>query len=74
MERFHARGTLTQLVAGSGGKSHYAIDRSHPGLAFADDSHYGALRIALTPGRARLQFIAVDGSQLDAAAVPCRTS
>jgi hypothetical protein len=74
MQRFHARGTLTQLVAGSGGKGHYPIDRSHPGLAFADDSHYGALRIDLTPGRARVAFIAADGSQLDAAVEPCRTS
>jgi hypothetical protein len=74
MQRFHARGTLTQLVAGSGGNGHYPIDRSHPGLAFADDSHYGALRIELTPGKARVAFIAADGSQLDAAVEPCRAS
>lgn len=74
MQRFRARGTLTQLVAGSGGNGHYPVDRSHPGLAFADDDDYGALRINLTPGRAGLAFIAADGSQLDAAVVPCRRS
>ncbi|MDT4935104.1 MAG: hypothetical protein QOK11_2996 [Pseudonocardiales bacterium] len=73
MERFRARGTLTQLVAGSGGKSHYAVDRSHPGLAFANDRLYGALRIDLAPGSARLAFFATDGSLLDTTVVPCRT-
>jgi hypothetical protein len=74
MQRLRARGTLTQLVAGSGGNRRYRVDRSYPGLAFANDSDYGALRLDLTPGRAGVGFVAADGRRLDAGVVPCRSS
>jgi hypothetical protein len=72
MQRFRARGTLTQLVSGAGGKSHYPIDRSHPGLAFANDSVYGALRLELRPGSARISFHAAGGRRLDTSTVRCK--
>jgi hypothetical protein len=72
MQRFRARGGLIQLVAGAGGKSHYPVNRRRSGLAFADDQHYGALRIELTPGRARLTFVDTAGRTLNSANVACR--
>lgn len=72
MQRWHRRGTLTQLVSGAGGAAHYRIDHAHPGLAFANDTRHGALRLDLRPGSARLAFIATDGRTLDATKVSCR--
>jgi hypothetical protein len=39
---------------------------------FANDRDYGALRIDLQPGRARLRFITAGGRVLDDSAVSCR--
>lgn len=72
MQRFRPQGGLIQVVSGAGGESHYAVRRSRAGLAFSDDRRYGALRIELTPGRARLAFVDTAGHTLDAANVPCR--
>lgn len=72
MQRFRARGTLTQVVSGAGGAAHYRIDRSRAGLVFADDTRDGALRLELRPGSARLSFISTAGRTLDSAKVPCR--
>jgi hypothetical protein len=74
MQRYApVRGT-TEIVSGAGGKDRYAIDRGHPGLRFADDIHFGALRLALRPGAARVEAIGVDGRRLDATTVRCRRS
>jgi hypothetical protein len=72
MQRLRARGGLIQLVSGAGAKGHYFVDRSHKGLAFADDHHDGALRIELTPGLARVSFVDTAGRTLDATNVPCQ--
>lgn len=71
MQRMRARGGLVQLVAGAGGHSHYAVRRNYPGLAFADDSHFGALRIVLRPGSATIDFISTRGRTLDSSRVHC---
>jgi hypothetical protein len=72
LQRLRPIGGLTQIVAGAGGRGHYPVDRSDRRLAFADDTHYAALRLRLSPRRARLAFIAVDGTVLDRSAVRCR--
>jgi Calcineurin-like phosphoesterase len=72
MQRFRSRGGLIQLVSGAGGKGHYAVRRGRTGLRFADDRHYGALRIDLTPGYARLAFVDTAGHTLDSTKVACR--
>ena len=64
---------LTQLVSGSGGRSHYRVRRADPRLAFSDDTHFGALRLSLAPGRARIAFISARGAVLDRSSVGCRT-
>jgi hypothetical protein len=72
MQRFAPRGGLVQYVSGAGGRSHYAVNRAHPGLLFADDRSWGALRLELTPGSARLEFVSTRGTRLDSSRVACR--
>ena len=62
---------ITQLVDGSGGRSHYLVRHADRRLAFGDDTHYGALRLNLAPGRARIAFITAGGKVLDHSSVRC---
>ena len=71
MQRFRPIDGMTQVVSGAGGHGHYALRRD-PRLAFGDDRRYGALRIDLGPGGARLRFVAAGGRVLDASTVRCR--
>ena len=48
---------------GAGGRELYPVNRADPRLAFADDTHHGALRIKLRPDRAVLTFVAEDGTR-----------
>jgi hypothetical protein len=59
------------LVSGAGGRHLYAVDERDSRLAFADDKHFGALRIELHRGRAVLTFVAADGAMLDRSTVRC---
>jgi Calcineurin-like phosphoesterase len=72
MERLHPINGITQYVDGAGGKELYPVNTSDPRLAFADDTHHGALRIRLTPTQAVLTFVAEDGTTLDRSTVNCR--
>jgi hypothetical protein len=72
MQRMAPRGGLVEYVSGAGGRSHYALHRSYPGLAFGDDTSWGALRILLRPGNAQLDFISAGGQRLDSSSVSCR--
>jgi acid phosphatase type 7 len=72
MQRLLPVDGITQYVDGSGGNELYPVNRDDPRLAFADDSHHGALRIALRPERASLLFFAEDGTALDRSTVNCR--
>ena len=71
MQRFKPVGGTTELVSGAGGHSLYDL-RPDPRRAFGQDREYGALRIDLRPGRARLRFVATDGDVLDSSVVRCR--
>lgn len=71
MQRLKPVEGLTQLVSGAGGRSHHGVDRRDERVSFADDRHYGALRLRLSPGRADLAFVAVGGRVLDASTVTC---
>jgi hypothetical protein len=72
MQRLHPIDGVTPFVDGAGGQELYPVNRDDPRLAFFDDSHHGALRIMLRPGRAALTFVAQDGARLDRSAVACR--
>ncbi len=71
MQRLRPLDGITQYVAGAGGHGLYRLPRRDPRLAFGDALNYGALRIELRPGRARLAFVSVDGRILDVSVVRC---
>ena len=71
MQRWKPVGGIAQYVSGAGGRSLYLIRRRDPRLAYGTGSAYGALRIELRPGRARLAFVSVGGRILDVSVVPC---
>ena len=70
MQRFKPRDGLTQYVSGAGGHVRYALRRDSR-LAFGRADVDGALRIVLRPGRATLEFRAVDGRVLDRSEAAC---
>ena len=71
MQRLRPVDAITQYVAGAGGHGHHRLKRDRR-LAFGNDRDYGALRIELAAGRARLAFVSADGRILDTSVVPCR--
>jgi hypothetical protein len=72
MQRFKPVDGITQLVSGAGGHGLYRFERRDPRLAFGNTSTYGALRIELRPGRARVAFVSSGGRILDVSVVRCR--
>jgi len=70
MQRFEPVDAITQYVSGAGGRKHYALRRD-PRLAFGNDRDFGALRIELRPGRARMAFVSADGRILDVSTAGC---
>src|SRR3954469_21303979 len=73
MQRFRPKAGLVQVVQGAGGEPHSRVTRSHPGLAWSDDTHWGATRITLSRGHARVSFVATSGRTLDSQTFTCRT-
>ena len=71
MQRFAPRGGVHQLISGAGGAGLYPVE-PRPGLAFSNDTDFGALRLELRPGSARWAFVTVDGRRLDSGRVRCR--
>jgi hypothetical protein len=72
MQRMKRRDGITEFVSGAGGKSRYDLDHGYPGLAFANDQDYGALRLELSPGIARFAFVTSGGRTLDRGTIRCR--
>jgi len=70
MQRFRPVDGITQYVSGAGGHGRYRL-RDDPRLAFGNDRDFGALRIELSPGRARLVFVSAAGQILDVSTVRC---
>jgi calcineurin-like phosphoesterase family protein len=71
MQRFDPIDGITQYVSGAGGHGLYHLDKRYPRMAFGTARTYGALRIELRPGRARLVFVSADGRILDLNVVRC---
>lgn len=74
LQRMRPIDGITQLISGAGGAAIYPVNRDDPRLAFFDDTHHGAIRLKLTPGRAVVSFVASDGSLLDRSVVRCAQS
>ena len=72
MQRFAPVDGITQYVSGAGGHGRYGL-RTDGRLAFGNDRDYGALRIELRPGRARLAFVSAGGGILDVSTARCTT-
>jgi hypothetical protein len=70
MQRLRPVDGMTQYVSGAGGHPRYSL-RADPRLAFGNDRDFGALRVELRPGRARMVFVSADGRILDASRVRC---
>jgi hypothetical protein len=72
MQRFRPVGGITSFVSGAGGHSLYPVRRERR-LAFADDTHFGALRLRLRRGLADHAFVTAGGRAVDRGRVRCRT-
>lgn len=70
MQRFKPVDGMIQYVSGAGGHGRYALRRDRR-LAFGNDRDFGALRIELSPGRARTVFVSADGRILDVNVARC---
>ena len=70
MQRFRAVDGITQYISGAGGRKRYALRRDRR-LAFGHDRDFGALRIELSPGRARTAFVSAGGRILDVHTLRC---
>jgi hypothetical protein len=71
MQRFDPIDGITQYVSGAGGHGLYRLAANYPRMAFGASRVYGALRIELRPGRARLAFVSEAGTILDLNVVRC---
>ena len=71
LQRLRRRDGITQLVAGAGGRSRYPLRRDRR-LVFGNASSDGALRLDLSPGRARYAFVGADGRVLHRGSARCR--
>jgi fibronectin type 3 domain-containing protein len=62
---------VTELVAGMGGHAHGKWATTDSRVVKSDNTHYGALRLALNGAGADFQFVAVGGQVIDSGSVPC---
>jgi Calcineurin-like phosphoesterase len=62
---------IVQFVSGAGGRELYEVDERDQRVAFADDTHFGALRLVLREGEADWEFVAADGTVLDRGTLRC---
>ena len=73
MQRMKPRDGIVEVISGAGGHgSQYALDADDARLAFADAEHDGALRMRMSRGQVKLDFVATGGQVLDSSVVHCR--
>jgi hypothetical protein len=72
MQRLLPIDGITELVVGTGGRSHYGVDDDDKRLAFYNDHSDGALRLRLGRGLASYAFISTTGRMVDSGRVRCR--
>jgi hypothetical protein len=72
LQRMKPRDGIVHFVSGGGGHGHYNLNERDPRLAWANERSYGALRLELSPGRARYAFVNDRGRTLDSGTISCR--
>jgi 3',5'-cyclic AMP phosphodiesterase CpdA len=72
MQRFKRRDGMNQYVSGAGGRERYGVNTRDRRLAFGRADRFGALRIVLGEGSAKLEFRSATGRVLDRSQVRCR--
>jgi hypothetical protein len=72
MQRFKPRDGLIQIVSGAGGRHLYGSNENDPRLVWDEDDVFGALRLDLRRGHARLRFVDEDGKTVHSGRVRCR--
>ena len=73
-QRLKSRGGTVQLIAGAGGARLYPVNEQDQRLAWSDERNLAALRMELTPGRARFEFRTAAGRVLRRGSVGCSTA
>jgi len=71
MQRMRSRDGIVEFVSGAGGRERYDVDQDYRRLAFGDDRHYGALRLRLSPERAKWRFVTPGRRVLDSGTLRC---
>jgi hypothetical protein len=72
MQRLRARDGIVEFISGAGGRHRHNVHEKDPDLAFGDDDHFGALRLRLSPERAKWRFVSARGRVLDKGALFCQ--
>jgi len=72
LQRLRRRNGMFQFIAGAGGRHRHNVRERDPDLAFGDDDHFGALRLRLSPARAKWRFVSAGGDVLDRGSLGCR--
>ncbi len=72
LQRMRRRDGMFQFIAGAGGRHRHNVHENDPDLAFGDDDHFGALRLRLSPERAKWRFVSARGRVLDKGSLFCR--
>ena len=73
MQRLRARDGIVEFISGAGGRHRHNVDEKDPDLAFGDDDHFGALRLHLSPERAKWRFVSARGHVLDKGSLFCQS-
>lgn len=71
LQRMRRRDGMFQFIAGAGGRHRHNVHENDPDLAFGDDHHFGALRLRLSPERAKWRFVSARGRVLDKGSLSC---
>ena len=73
LQRFADRDGIRQIISGAGGRANFPLPReSALTLRFAHRWPPGGVRLLLSPGRARIDFVDATGRLLDRSRVTCR--
>ena len=72
MQRLRARDGIVEFISGAGGRHRHNVHERDPDLAFGDDGHFGALRLRLSPERAKWRLVSARGHVLDKGSLGCQ--